>query len=88
MIGFDKTGQDPATGKITWTLLNDNGTDHKHKLFLDSSLENIPTFRRRRIIDIAAITDVEDARKLLASDWEYKTSYPATISNIPHHVCG
>jgi hypothetical protein len=86
MIGFEKTGQDPATGKITWRLVDENGTDHKHKFFLDSSVENSPTFRRRRVIDIAAITDVEEARKLLASGWEYKTSYPATISNIPHYI--
>jgi hypothetical protein len=85
MIGFEKTGQDPATAKITWRLIDENGTDRKHKLFLDSSLENSPPFRRR-IIDIAAITDVEEARKLLASGWEFKTSYPATISNIPHYI--
>jgi hypothetical protein len=44
------------------------------------------SFRRRRVVDIAAVTDVVEARKLLASGWEYKTSYPATIANIPHYV--
>lgn len=86
MIGFEKTGQDPGTGKITWRLVDENGTDHKHKFFLDSTPENSPTFRRRQIVDIAAVTEVEEARKLLASGWEYKTSYPATISNIPHYI--
>jgi hypothetical protein len=33
-----------------------------------------------------AITDVSEAKKLLASGWEYKTSYPATIANMPHYV--
>jgi hypothetical protein len=37
-------------------------------------------------VDIAAVTDVAEARNLLASGWEYKTSYPATISNIPHYI--
>jgi hypothetical protein len=37
-------------------------------------------------VDIAAVADLGEARKLLASGWEYKTSYPATISNIPHYV--
>jgi hypothetical protein len=32
------------------------------------------------------VTDVEEAKKLLALGWEYKTSYPATIANIPHYI--
>jgi hypothetical protein len=43
-------------------------------------------FKRRRIVDIATVTDVEQAKKLLSLGWEYKTSYPATISNIPHYI--
>ena len=82
MIGFEKTGQDPSTGKINWRLVDENGAEHKHKFLQEST----PTFRRRRVIDIAAVTDVEEARKLLATGWEYKTSYPATISNIPHYI--
>jgi hypothetical protein len=27
MIGFEKIGQDPVTGKITWRLMDENGTD-------------------------------------------------------------
>jgi hypothetical protein len=41
---------------------------------------------RRRVVDLAVITDLEQARKLLAQGWDYQTSYPATISNIPHFV--
>jgi hypothetical protein len=37
-------------------------------------------------VDIVAVTDVLEARKLLASGWEYKTCYPATIANIPHYI--
>lgn len=43
-------------------------------------------FRRRRVVDIATVADVEDARKMLAQGWDFQTSYPATISNIPHYV--
>jgi len=45
-----------------------------------------PIFRRRRVVDIATVADVEDARKMLAQGWDFQTSYPATISNIPHYV--
>jgi hypothetical protein len=86
MIGFEKTGQDPVTGKITWRLVDENGTEHKHKFFQDSIQENSGGIRRRRVVDISAVTDLVEARNLLASGWEYKTSYPATISNIPHYV--
>jgi hypothetical protein len=48
---------------------------------------NRPIFRaRRRVVDLAVITDLEQARKLLAQGWDYQTSYPATISNISHFV--
>lgn len=87
MIGFEKTGQDPVTGKINWRLIDENGTEHKHKFFQDSIAENSGSVRRRRVVvDIAAVTDVGEAKRLLESGWEYKTSYPATISNIPHYI--
>ena len=86
MIGFEKTGQDPVTGKNIWRLIDENGADHRHKFFQDSIQENPNNIRRRRIVDIAAVEDIEEARKLLALGWEYKTSYPATISNVPHYV--
>jgi hypothetical protein len=86
MIGFEKTGQDPVTGKTIWRLIDENGAEHRHKFFQDSIQENNNNIRRRRIVDIAAVEDIEEARKLLALGWEYKTSYPATISNVPHYV--
>ena len=91
LIGFEKIGEDPVTGKIIWKLINENGEQHKHKSNnqVDSSslLQNEkPAFQRKRIVDISTVTDLEEARKLLSSGWEYKTSYPATIANIPHYV--
>jgi hypothetical protein len=86
MIGFEKTGQDPVTGKNIWRLVDEDGTEHKHKFFQDSIQENPSNNRRRRVVDIATVADIGEARKLLASGWEYKTSYPATISNMPHYV--
>ena len=32
------------------------------------------------------VTDIQEAKKLLLQGWEYKTSYPATIYNIPHYI--
>lgn len=86
MIGFEKTGQDPVTGKNIWRLIDEDGTEHKHKFFQDSIQENPINNRRRRVVDIATVADIGEARKLLASGWDYKTSYPATISNMPHYV--
>ena len=40
IIGFEKTGQDHMTGKITWRLIDENGMEHKHKFFQDSILGN------------------------------------------------
>jgi hypothetical protein len=52
----------------------------------NSNNNSRPIFRRRRIVDIATVADVKDARKMLAQGWDFQTSYPATISNIPHYV--
>lgn len=78
-IAFEKIGEDPATGKIRWKLVDENGNEHVHKGTKES-------FRRKRVVDIATVSDVAEARKLLALGWEYKTSYPATIANVPHYV--
>src|SRR6266487_103210 len=89
LIGFERIGEDFTTGKINWKLIDENGVEHKHKFVQDLSIEKsaaTTSFRRRRVADISAVTDVVEARKLLASGWEYKTSYPATIANIPHYV--
>jgi hypothetical protein len=97
LIAFEKIGEDPVTGKIRWKLIDENGLEHKHKFVQNNSNDHVAAvtqnenkassiFKRRRVIDIATVTDVEQAKKLLSLGWEYKTSYPATISNIPHYV--
>ena len=100
LIAFEKIGEDPVTGKIRWKLIDENGLEHKHKFVQNNNNindyttaaaaqnENKPgsISKRKRIIDIATVTDVEQAKKLLYLGWEYKTSYPATISNIPHYI--
>jgi hypothetical protein len=85
LIGFEKIGENPMTGKGIWKLIDENGSEHKHKYLHEmSSQQHI--FRRRRVVDVVTVTDVEEARKLLTQGWDYQTSYPATISNIPHYV--
>ena len=78
MISFEKAGEDPVTGKTKWNLIDAGGAEHTHK--------GAATFKKKRIVDIATVTDVAEARRLLVMGWEYKTSYPATIANIPHFV--
>ena len=86
MIGFEKLGEDPITGKVKWKLVNEDGQQHEHKSNNQLQNNDRPLFRSRRVIDIAAVTDLQEAKKLLESGWEYNTSYPATIANIPHYI--
>ncbi len=81
-IAFEKVGEDPATGKVKWKLVDEYGNEHVHK----GGTQLPPAVRRKRITDIATVADVSEARKLLALGWEYKTSYPATLANTPHYV--
>jgi hypothetical protein len=83
LIGFEKVGEDPITGKISWKLVTANGEEHKHKNYQS---DKKPVFKHIGIVDISAITDLEETKKLLALGWEYKTSYPATIAKIPHYI--
>jgi hypothetical protein len=83
LIGFEKVGEDPITGKIRWKLVSENGQQHEHKS--NQNYEK-PFFKHRRVIDISTVTDLQEAKKLLELGWEYKTSYPATIANIPHYI--
>ena len=78
MISFEKLGEDPVTGRMKWKLIDEIGAEHVHK--------GAPTYKKKRIVDIATVADVAEARRLLVMGWEYKTSYPATIANIPHYV--
>ena len=88
LIGFEKIGEDPMTGKIRWKLVNEDGQQHEHKSNIQQQQQNYdrPVFKRRRVVDIATVTDVQEAKKLLELGWEYNTSYPATIANIPHYI--
>ena len=81
-IAFEKVGEDPATGRVKWKLVDENGNEHVHK----GGTQLPTTIRRKRIVDIATVVDVNEAKKLLALGWEYKTSYPATLANVPHYV--
>ena len=82
-IAFEKVGEDPATGRLRWKLVDEYGNEHVHK---GETQQLASAVRRKRIVDIATVTDVSEARKLLALGWEYKTSYPATLANVPHYV--
>jgi hypothetical protein len=86
LIGFEKIGEDPTTGKVKWKLVNEDGQQHEHKSNNQLQNNDKPLLRSRRVIDIAAVTDLQEAKKLLGLGWEYKTSYPATIANIPHYI--
>jgi hypothetical protein len=77
-IAFEKIGEDLASGKIKWKLVDGNGDEHVHKGAADP--------RRKRVVDITMVLDVSEAKKLLAIGWEYRTSYPATLANPPHYV--
>ena len=82
LIGFEKIGEDSITGKIRWKLVDENGEEHEHK----TNQNQNPIFKHRRVIDIATVTDLQEVKNLFALGWDYKTSYPATIANIPHYV--
>jgi hypothetical protein len=86
LIGFEKIGEDPTTGKVKWKIVNEDGQQHEHKNNNQLQHNDKPLFKSRRIVDIAAVTDLQEAKKLLELGWEYKTSYPATIANIPHYI--
>ena len=93
MISFEKAGEDSYSGKVIWRLLDGNGQVHVHKSIglvgsgLDNGNGNSPSlFKRRKLVDINTVTDLEEARKLIKSGWEFKTVFPATLENIPHYV--
>ena len=86
LIGFEKVGEDSITGKIRWKLVNEDGQQHEHKSNQQQNYDKPLSFKHRRVIDISAVTDLQEAKKLLELGWEYKTSYPATIANIPHYI--
>lgn len=86
LITFQSIGQDPITGKTIWKPIDENGNEHKHKHKTKNQDSEKTIFHRKRIVDVAALTDIQEVRRLLLQGWEYKTSYPATISNVPHFI--
>jgi hypothetical protein len=84
LITFQNMGEDSITRKTIWKPIDENGNEHKHKFNIPDTKR--PTFLRKKVVDIAAVTDVQEAKELLLQGWEYKTSYPATIANIPHFI--
>jgi hypothetical protein len=89
MIWFKKE-ENGYNNKTFWKLMDDNGVEHIHKYkTLPPTVKNEVSnhnIRRKKVIDIFAVSDIDEARRLLREGWEYKTSYPATLSNIPHYV--
>jgi hypothetical protein len=69
--------------------MDGSGLEHIHKYKTQSIVKNEiaeSKIRRKKVIDIFTVSDIDEARRLLREGWEYKTSYPATLSNIPHYV--
>jgi hypothetical protein len=88
MIWFKKV-ENGYDDKISWKLMDKSGLEHIHKYTTQSISKNEITeskIRRKKVIDIFTVSDIDEARRLLREGWEYKTSYPATLSNIPHYV--
>ena len=75
-----------STSIDTYRCIETAATLNHNDSHVNTNTTNRPIFRRRRVVNVAAITDVEDARSCSAQGWDYQTSYPATISNIPHYV--
>jgi hypothetical protein len=84
LITFQNMGDDSVTGKTIWKPIDENGNEHKHKFNISDTKRS--AFMRKKVVDIAVVTNVNEAKELLLQGWEYKTSYTATISNIPHFV--
>ena len=93
MIWFKKI-ENEIENKVFWKLMEENGMEHVHRFRTSSSSPSsmvndkvtIQNTRRKKVIDIFTVSDIDEARKLLREGWEYRTSYPATLSNIPHYV--
>ena len=92
MIWFKKI-ENESENKVFWKLMEENGLEHIHKFRTSSSTTSmvndkvpIQNIRRKKVIDIFTVSDIDEAKRLLREGWEYRTSYPATLSNIPHYV--
>jgi hypothetical protein len=52
------------TGKVKWKLVNEDGQQHEHKSN-QQNYDKSTSFKHRRVIDIYAVTDFQEAKKLL-----------------------
>ncbi len=55
LITFLNMGEDSVTGKTIWKPIDENGNEHKHKFNIQDTKK--PTYLRKKIVDIAAVTD-------------------------------
>lgn len=39
-IGFEKIGENPSTGKGIWKLIDENGSEHKHRYLALSPMDS------------------------------------------------
>jgi hypothetical protein len=83
-ISFEKIGENPTTGKNIWKPIDEDGNEHEHKFTMPNNKKQI--FQRKKIVDIASVTNIQKVKKLLLEGWEYKTSYSATVSNLPYSI--
>jgi len=49
LIGFEKIGEDPTTGKTIRKLVNEDGQQHEHKSNNQQNYDKSPSFKRRRV---------------------------------------
>jgi len=81
LIGFEKLGDDPSTGKVKWKLVNGDGQQHIHKTNIQQQQNyDKPVFKRRRVVDIATVTDVQEAKK------SYLNQDGNTVAHIQLHL--
>jgi hypothetical protein len=86
MISFEKAGEVSLSGKTLWRLLDESGQTHIHKNAVQNSVNGNSLYKRRKVVDISIVTNLEEARQLIKLGWEYKTVFPATLENTPHYV--
>ena len=49
LIGFEKVGENPSTGKGIWKLIDENGVEHKHKYLQNSSTEQLQQGQQQQL---------------------------------------
>ena len=62
-ISFEKIEENPTTGKIIWKPIDEWGNEHKLKFAVQNNKKQI--FQSKKIVDIASVTDIHEAKELL-----------------------